>query len=206
MHCLCCSRKQPFRKEIKENIRTSDSKMKGQIWDCILPSKYSTSCHVNALQYPPWSQPPLQKSIVPLMGSVLSAYTVPCTTSGSLKPWSKVYWFHLNVPNQGWNKHIQTFLFCFTLTFMHARPTSQPKNHKLLPVTLIFCPPNKCYQSSLSPQKKFWFFHFFYKQNEHIIYVCEQSVFMVFLFVDRMIGIKLHSVDKKKWWNVACAC
>lgn len=38
---------------------------------------------------------------------------------------------------------------------------------------------------------------FFYKQNQHIIYVCEQSDFMVFLFVDRMIGIKLHSVDKK---------
>lgn len=143
------------------------------------------------------SQPPHHEGVAPLMGSLLSTYTMPCITSGALKAWSKSHWFHPNVLNYGRNGYIHKFFLCFTLNFVHALPSSQPRNYKLLPVTLIFCPQNECDPSSLSPQKKFWYFHFFYKQNQHIIYVCEQSDFMVFLFVDRMIGIKLHSVDKK---------
>lgn len=141
------------------------------------------------------SQTALHEGVALLMGSLSS--TVPCITPGALKAWSKAHWFYPNTPNQGWNEHIHTSLLCFILHFMCALPSSQPRNYRLLPVRLKFCLQNECDPSSLSPQKKFWYFHFFSKQNQHIISVCKQSDFMVFLFVDRMIGIKLHSVDKK---------
>ena len=80
----------------------------------------------------------------------------------------------------------------------HTCPALQPAyKWQTAACNINIWPQNECDLSSLSPQKKFWYFHFIYKQNQHIIYVCEQSDFMVFLFVDRMIGIKLHSVDKK---------
>lgn len=201
MYDSCCPRKQLSNKTNQKNPNNPNLPEHPTVsqradWVSILSAKHSYLVHVKCPAVSSMaSQTPLRDGAAPLMASLPATYTMPCITPGTLKAWSKAHWIHPDAPDQGRNEHIHTFLLCFILYFMCALPSSQPRNYRLLPVRLKFWPQNECDPSSLSPQKKFWYFHFFSEQ--HIISVCKQSDFMVFLFVDRMIGIKLHSVDKK---------